>query len=146
VRLQSSQANCGSTSLYNAAHALGRTAVSLEECERACKVSATDGTSPKRLMMGVRELGLRVLLEIREARADIAAMQLERQIRSGHPVALVVDCDSHWAAVVGRLGDRYLVADSADSELVLSLSEGELLQRWANPEARRGFYGVVIGV
>ena len=79
-------------------------------------------------------------------RDSIAAMLLERHIRAGTPVVLVVDCDSHWAAVVGRLGDRYLLADSADSELVLSMSEGELLQRWANPEARRGFYGVVIGV
>jgi len=143
MRMQSSQANCGPTALFNAGCALGRK-VSLEECEKVCRTSATKGTSPLQLGRGARSLGFTVENEIREARSDISAMFLRGLVMRGMVPIIAVDADSHWAAVVGVLGGRYLVADSAENELVLSYSEGELLQRWQNPGARKGFYALVL--
>lgn len=53
---------------------------------------------------------------------------------------LLVDANSHWVAAVGRLGDRILVADSADNDLVLSYSAEQLVDRWAGP----AFFGIVL--
>lgn len=143
MRMQSSQAACGPTALYNAGCALGRKA-SLEECEKACRTSATKGTSALQLGRGARTLGFTVECEVKEARSDVAAMYLKGLVDRGTVPIIAVDADSHWAAVVGRLGNRYLVADSAENELVLSYSEGELLQRWNTPNVRKGYYAMVL--
>lgn len=145
MRMQSSQANCGSTSLYNALHALGYTSATLEECEKACKVDATEGTSVKKMLAGIKTMGKQAFAEIKEAKDDIALLKLDQNLRWGMPALLVVDADSHWVTVIGRLGEhRYLLCDPADSELVISLSEGELLQRWGTPGARKPYYAVVV--
>lgn len=144
MRMQSSQANCGSTSVYNAAHTLGRTVITLEECEKACGVTATEGTSTKKLIAGAKAVGLKVLDEIKEIRDDVALLLLESWIRRGAVPIIAVDSDSHWATVIGSCGQRYLVADSSDSELVLSYSSGELLQRWNNPESKKHYYAAIV--
>jgi hypothetical protein len=74
----------------------------------------------------------------------VALLRLNQALRDGAALILAVDGDSHWVAIVGALADRYIMADSADNELVLSLSEGELAQRWQTPGARRGFYALAL--
>jgi ABC-type bacteriocin/lantibiotic exporter with double-glycine peptidase domain len=144
MRLQSNQANCGPTALFNAACALGKK-LSLEECEKACRTTATEGTTARKLAAGAQRLGLHIDDEIKEGRADVAERALRYWMSMGKVAVITVDADSHWAAVIGTLGrDRYLVADSADNELVLSYGYGELLQRWQTPESRRGFYALVL--
>ncbi len=143
MRLQSSQSNCGPAAAYNAACALGL-ALSLEACEKACGTTATDGTPIKNLKAGLAKLGLKLQGEIKESKDDVALLRLDRALAQGHAVLLVVDGDSHWAAAVGALGDRSLIADSAENEMVLSLSAGELAQRWMTPGMRKGFYGVAV--
>lgn len=142
--MQSSQANCGPTALYNAACALGKK-LSLEECEKACKTS-TDGTSPKQLKAGAMKLGLQVVEELKERDSHIAWLRTRHYLDLGCVLIVVVDADEHWATVVGQIGcgNRLLVADSADNELVLSYSAGELLQRWGHPESKKPYYAVVV--
>lgn len=140
--MQSSQANCGPTALYNAGCALGKK-LSLEECEKACKTDATKGTPTKQLISGARALGFQIVGEVKERRDDIAPLILRNSLQ-GQCAIIVVDADSHWVAVVGTNGPRYLIADSAENELVLSYSEGELLQRWQNPGARKGYYALLV--
>jgi ABC-type bacteriocin/lantibiotic exporter with double-glycine peptidase domain len=142
MRMQSSQANCGPTALYNAACALGRE-VSLEECERACKTT-TDGTTVRQLKVGAGRMGLMVEGEVREKNPQIAALLLRDYLNRGCVMLTTVDADEHWVAVVGMLGDRLLVADSAESELVLGYSMGAFLQRWAHPETRKPFFAMVV--
>lgn len=143
MRLQSSQANCGAAAVLNAACALGRTNVSLEECERVCKTSASEGTSIRNLISGAKTTGLSLACEIKEAKEYVALLLLAHWVTVGGAVCVTVDEDSHWATVIGRVGARYLVADSADSELVLSLSSKELLERWDSGIGRTRFYGAV---
>jgi len=142
--MQSSQANCGSTAVYNSAQAVGKSQITLDECEKACEVSATEGTSTKKLLAGIKTVGLKLAYEIKEARDDVSILLLKEWLRRGGVAALAVDGDSHWVSCIGVSGARYLVADSDDSELVLSYSEGELLQRWQNPGAKRKYYGAII--
>lgn len=70
---------------------------------------------------------------IRERRRDIALLKLSEAVRRGRPVILswrVDEPGDHWIAVIGVLGDRYLVADSGDAELVISCTLDELVDRW----------------
>lgn len=143
MRLQSSQASCGAAAVHNALCALGREP-SLEACEKACRVDATDGTSPKRLVAGVKAMGGEVVAEIKERESDVGLLRLDKATTMGLVGILVVDADSHWVTVVGRLGDRYLVADSADSELIRSLSAKDLVERWKG-EGRKPYYAVLVG-
>jgi ABC-type bacteriocin/lantibiotic exporter with double-glycine peptidase domain len=142
VRYQTTQATCGPAALYNAGCALGRR-LALDECEAACKTT-TRGTGIRQLLAGARALGFKVETELRESRDDAAAAILWSHLHCGRVAILCVDASEHWVAAVGRVGGRYLVADGADAELVLSYSEGELLQRWRAPEARRGYYAAVL--
>lgn len=129
--------------MYNAGCALGRT-VSLDDCERACAVSATDGTDTKNLLKGLKSLGFKVVAEIKEGRADVALLRLLASLQEGHAAILAVDSDTHWVAAVGRLGSRVFVADSAESELVLSYTAEHLALRWKHNQSRTKFYGVVM--
>ena len=143
MRLQSNQASCGAATLYNVCCALGMTGVGLDECEKLCGTTAIDGTSVKQLLKAANSLGLDYA-EIKEGRADVAHLRLTAELGEGRPGALAVDGDSHWAAVVGMLGDKRLIADSADNELVISLEANELLSRWYNNgSGRTKFYAAV---
>ncbi len=89
-------------------------------------------------------MGLKVPYEIKESKAYVALLLLDRWILVGGVACVTVDEDSHWVAVVGKVGARYLVADSAESELVLSLSAEELVERWDSGTGRQRFYGAVL--
>ncbi len=129
--------------MHNAGCALGKK-VSLEECERACRTTATDGTNARKLKSGATRVGFDFRLEFREKRDEVAILLLKNWIDCGAAALITVDADSHWVAVVGRLGTQYLVADSADNDLVLGYSEGELLQRWRNSESGKPYYALIL--
>ncbi len=143
MRLQDTTANCGPLAVRNALKALGLER-STEELETLLGTTATEGTPTKRLVKGLlkmEELNPRVIDESREM---VAHLSLSAGLRSGRPTVLCVDDWTHWVAAVGTLGDsRVLVADSADSELVVSLGWQELMQRWAST-AKRPYWGVVL--
>jgi hypothetical protein len=132
VRLQDSQANCGAFALYNGLRALGIER-STEECERLCGTTATDGTPTKGLVRAASTIEDCRPVVIRERKRDIALLRLHFAVARGRPVVLswcTRDPGDHWVTVVGLLGDRYLVADGADNELVLSLSVDALADKW----------------
>lgn len=137
--MQDTQANCGPASLSNALAAVG-TARSQDELAVMCKTTATEGTSAKRMLAALTALGRKPLV-IREKRAETGVLFLCHWLSVGRPAILCVDNYTHWVAAVGLLGDRVLVADSADNELVLSLSRAELADRWGGTGT---FYGIVI--
>ena len=131
MRMQDSQANCGAYALKNALSALGIER-SAEELEKLCKTSATKGTSPRNLFRAAEKIEGCYPAVLREKRGYVALLSLEHTVGKGRPALLVVDEGQHWVAVVGRLGDRFLVADSADNELVVSYDASTLLDRWAD--------------
>jgi ABC-type bacteriocin/lantibiotic exporter with double-glycine peptidase domain len=140
MRLQDSQANCGAASLSNALAALG-ISHSQAECAELCKTTATEGTPPKRLLSGAKQLGRQPQV-VSEKRGAVAMLYLDAHLRAGRPAVLCVDNDEHWVAAVGLLGERILVADPADNELVLSYSRAGLVARWGSKAGR--YYGIVL--
>lgn len=142
MRMQDSQAGCGPASMSNALSAMGirRT---IPECEALCKTTGTAGTSPKRLFKAchtVEGVSPGLLMEIRP---EVALLRLEGSLRRGRSMLLCVDKYDHWIAAIGMLGERVLVADPADNDLVLSLQPGELLERWAG-DGKFRFYGIIL--
>lgn len=130
--MQDSQANCGPYALKNALSALGveRTA---GELESACRTSATDGTSMRNILRAAQKIEGCAPYSIKEKRTDVAMLKLRYAVSSGRPVVLAWNSGEpgdHYVAAVARLGDRFLVADSANNELILSLTAAQLEERW----------------
>lgn len=142
MRLQDSQANCGPVAMRNALAAIG-TERSTEECEKLCKTDATNGTRAVNLARAIQSV-LGCATVISERQPDVALLRLEKMLRGGHATVLLVDAWDHYVAAVGMLGERFLIADSADNELVISLDPGKLLERWGNVGARYPYWAVVL--
>lgn len=127
--MQDSQANCGPFALKNALEALGIKR-SAEELEKACGTSATNGTPTKGILKAASKIEGCNPVVLRESKSDVALLKLEHALRRGRPVVICVEQGAHWVSVVGVLGERFLVADAADSELVISLGVAELEAKW----------------
>ncbi len=138
MRLQDSQANCGPAALSNALSAIGVVRTQ-EECASLAKTSATEGTSTKKLLAAIRAVG-REPVVINEKRPVVAMLYLGALLAEGRSAVLCVDDSSHWVAAIGLLGPRVLVADSADSELVVSITRSELAEWWMDERC----WGIVI--
>lgn len=136
--MQDTAANCGPASLYNGLFALGIPS-SQADCAAACGTTATDGTPPKGIIKGAKSFGRQPLI-ISEKRATVGILWLMHFLGAGRPVLLCVDKGEHWVTAIAALGERVLVADPADNELVLSYSTAGLAARWG--EGR--FYGIVL--
>lgn len=141
MRLQSHQSLCGPASVANALRALGVRTASEDKVLLALKRSAgandphpeQDGTSAASLQRALQAQhmdGLSVTLND----WDVALAWLRDGLLRGHVSLLAVDWEgdqaTHWVTAIGLMGARILVADSADPEIVLSLSERELQARW----------------
>lgn len=141
MRFQSHQSSCGPASVANALLALGIVR-SEQECGTLCKTTV-DGTTPLGITRGLRQVPGIEPSPIRETRADVALLRLAALLRGGRPAILCVDNFGHWVAAVGMLGDRFLIADPADNELVLALDSGALLERWEG-DSKPYFVGVML--
>lgn len=144
MRMQSTEATCGATALYNALCAIGKhEAGLLEKAEKVCKTTATDGTSVRQLIQGAKSLGgLGLRLDFTQGHMAVASLYYH--LARGHAMCICVRNDSHWAAVVGSIGTRLLVADSAELELVLAMDEPALCQFWRTAGSRKPYCMVVI--
>lgn len=143
MRLQDNQANCGAAAVKNGLCALGIDR-STEECELLCGTTA-NGTPPKRLLKGlqtIHELDPAVF----HSRNEIAASAiLESFLRKGRPTILLVDNAEHWVTAIGLLGERVLIADGADSELVTSYPTDGFTKRWVNKHSKsQPYYGITL--
>jgi len=143
MRLQDSQANCGSTAVKNALCALGIDR-STEECELLCGTTAIQGTPPRRMIKGLESIHELDVQVISEHRKEIALLLLCESLRDGRPVILLVDKNEHWIAAIGLLGDRIIIADGADNELVTSYNTDGISGRWVGTSKRQTYYGIRI--
>lgn len=144
MRLQDSQANCGSVAVKNALCALGIDR-STEECEILCGTTATQGTPPRKMIKGLESIHELDVQVINEHRQEIAILLLREALRDGRPVILLVDNAEHWISAIGLLGERLIIADGADYELVTSNNAEGLQERWRNVHSKRQpYYGIRI--
>ncbi len=138
MRYQSRKSSCGPASLVNALESIG-----IERSEDEIGTLSkqdTMGTSSINLRKAAEAVGVEVL-NVCEQREEVAGWLIESQIRSGHPGIIVVDADEHWVSVVGILGRTFIVADSADNDLMVFYSLQGLLDRWKSPNGKyAGFF------
>lgn len=114
----------------------------IEEVELLCGTTS-EGTSPRKLYRGlctIAELDPQVL---HETRKDVAVVLLEKALRDGRPVILLVENAEHWVSAIGLLGERVQIADGADNELVVSYPITEFANRWVDATSKRKpYYGI----
>lgn len=137
--MQDTAANCGPASLSNALAAVGITRTQ-QECETLCRTNGTDGTSIKGFQAALKTMGYG-WHPINERRWDVARMLLTDCLRNGTAAVLCVDQNNHWVAAVGLIGQRILIADPADNELVVSMAPDALKARWGSGNR---YYGVMV--
>lgn len=138
MRYQSRKSSCGPAALANALESIG---IERTEDELATlSKQSVDGTSSSNLRKAAEAVGVETF-GICEQRIETAKWALEYHLRSGNPAILVVDNDEHWVAVTGMLGDRVIVVDSADNDLLVYYTVARLLFRWCGPSKRfTGFF------
>lgn len=146
-RFQSFRADCGPSALSNALEAL-EVRRSHDELMTLCGTTA-DGTTPVQLKRAITRLkescGLVGPHELKDTHGDVALLRLGAVLADGRPGVLLVDEWEHWVAVVGRLGHRFVVVDSADLRQTIHYSPEGLAARWRHPGVvRGGFYGVAL--
>jgi len=154
MRLQSHKASCGPAALGNALLALGLHR-SEEELIKLCGTTAKDGTRTGNLVKATRtisapsgdgnlpEISLTTAV-IDEGRQNVALLILLDSVRRGWASVALVDGWQHYVAVVGLLGDRICVVDSASNELWHSYTLEEWLGRWACNDAKRPYWAMII--
>lgn len=161
MRLQSTQAACGPAAIANALRALDLAATEDKVAKwidrvRRAEHPGVEGTGELNLARAVSERAPKAWrLTARSMTLNDpgdAIDALTGATERGCPVVLAVDPEegpegwgaTHWVAVVGRLGNRFLVSDAADTELVVPLTPAQLLVRWEVPTKPRSYYGLVL--
>lgn len=140
-RMQDTEANCGVYATRNALFALGIVRTP-QELERALRTTV-NGTDLKHIVKYLSGVEGCDPVRLKEKRSDVAALKLRHAVTKGRPVIITWYAEQpgdHWVAAIGLLGDRFLIADSGDLEVVLSVEIEELLRRWGCPS----FDGVVL--
>lgn len=138
MRYQSRKSSCGPASLANALEAIGIERTE-DELATLSKQDAT-GTSSVNLRKAAEAVGVETI-NVAEQRKESAGWAISSFLRAGNSGLLVVDNDEHWVACVGMLGNRYIIADSADNDLLLFYGLDELLTRWRSANGKYcGFF------
>jgi ABC-type bacteriocin/lantibiotic exporter with double-glycine peptidase domain len=130
MRLQSTSFTCGPVAVVNAIAALDDTEFAEEVVRELAGTTATHGTNPRQIRQAIKKLGYTT--EKFDAPSHLAWRLLRGYLAEGIPVIMSVDKDSHWITAVGLIGERVLLADSADGETVVSRDAWSVLRRWAN--------------
>lgn len=141
MKLQDLKSSCGAASLVNALQALGDHA--FQEVVWQLAGGDADGADERQLRDAMEALGYVGRPASPRRRADAMAW-LRRQLAAGRPVIIAVAQDDpadHWVTVVGQLGSRFLVADPADAELVVSVDAKRLAEWWHDGEV---YFGIAV--
>lgn len=140
MKYQQKWFNCGPAALGNALECLN-IKVSQDELDRLCG-STLQGTNEKGLIRAITKLGLEPRI-ISNRNAQSVVTTIGTSIYNSRPVIACVDNWEHWFAVVGLLGIKYIVVDSATEDLVLCLDAKQLEAR-LKPQGRRWSYAIAL--
>lgn len=142
MRFQTKRSSCGPAAGANACEAIG---LSRTEDEMAALMGTKpDGTDAKQMKKGLQATGIKLGLIV-EKRVHPAMLAMYFCLDTGKPVVIPVEQWEHWVVVVGKLGTRYIVIDSAGDELVKIMDGDELAKWWSfNNGKTENFYGIVL--
>lgn len=138
--LQSDAYSCGAFALHSVFETLGYD-YDVATLGRVAKTNPVDGTDEKNVIKACIHLEHPVR-EIEESHPGFALVTLRGFLLGGAAAMLAVDQDSHWIAVIGVCGHRFIVHDPAAG--TFSYSDKELIPRWQKARAKLPFYAVVI--
>ena len=147
MRYQTDTYSCGAAAVVNALRALGK-----RISER--RVRALSGTDPDRgtgesgIVTAVRGLGFSATA-FESSNSQEAWSWISENVRSGRAVIVAVWNHEHWMTVVGMVGDRTIMFDSARTEKnkkengVHSLSRGDFLRKWRH-SVKDVYFGISV--
>jgi ABC-type bacteriocin/lantibiotic exporter with double-glycine peptidase domain len=140
VKYQLHKSTCGPASLANAFEALGyhRTEEELRELSKGKGGEGTTYAGMKKAVVACG-LGCKTIVEQRERNAMLA---LYYAIDNNMPVIIPIRNWEHWVAVVGKLGNNYIVVDSGSDDLLYFYTAKEVSDLWRSPTGR--YYGIVV--
>lgn len=130
MRFQQTKSSCGPASLANAARAMGIERTE-DELIELCHTTP-DGTTPRNLVKAANLISSGAF-EVRERRPEVAIAFLRDSCRAGRAGVALVDEGEHYVAIVGRLGQRFVVVDPAHNDMVLCYNLDDWLARWRYP-------------
>lgn len=137
MRFQETKSSCGAAAIRNVLKCFGQNVG--EHRLRQLAGTDADGTSEAGVLDALDKLGY--TSEVYETeKATHAKAALSKYIKDGMPMIVAVDQDTHWAAVVGKLGKRYVVVDSERTVKnkkengVHVLDIRGLFRRWRKPD------------
>lgn len=153
MRFQRTDYTCGPASIVNALLAVG-IRISERQIELLSKASETDGVNEQGMIRALKKLGYsyRILPDVIDS--DVAWEWVSEHLDAGHPVILCVENFTHWASLIGKLGEkRVIYADSQDGlesnrreNGVRSLTRRGLTRLWGSRGRgrRRKYYAISI--
>lgn len=130
---QATRSSCGSAALANAVVLVRSTSVG-EDVIMKLAGTSPDGTSPKGIIRAAHKLGL-------------VAEKLREKTFPSHitdPMIVCVDGDVHWIVCQVTGSGRWLIVDSANNEMVWTVTLSELTLRAAKHGARKPYTVIVI--
>lgn len=148
MRYQARDGACGAASVVNALRALGWK-VSEGRVRKIAGTTPQAGTDEHGIYEAVRQLGYSAVPFTTEDRKAAAAV-VHSNVLAGRPCILCVDNYGHWVAIVGVVGDRFLLVDPTNTQRnsqengCHSVSKAELLKRWRNREDGI-YFSIVVG-
>lgn len=149
MRLQSTQNSCGPCSVSNALKALGydlseeRIEDAVGKVQRQGGAQIADGTDINQLKRVLKLLKFGHS-EIKLTDSDAAWRVLRTYILDGSPVILSVQDEEHWSVAIGIVGRNILVADGAQTELVISYDKSAMLKEWGKVGDVTTYHGLAI--
>lgn len=147
MRFQTKSGTCGPASIVNALRCFGKRIAE----RRIWPLANTDedGTDEEGMLNALTSLGYSTS-EIKANTNKEAIWELNQALTL-FPVILSVLQDKHWVTAIGKICDRYIIADPSRIEKskqengIYVMSRRELLKYWRHPNGEPAkFYGIVV--
>jgi ABC-type bacteriocin/lantibiotic exporter with double-glycine peptidase domain len=137
MRFQETKSSCGAAAIRNVLKCFGQNVG--EHRLRQLAETDEDGTTEAGVLNALDHLGF--TSEVFETeKATHAKAALIKYLKAGMPLIVAVDQDTHWATVVGMVGNRYVIVDSERTVKnkkengVHVLDIRGLFRRWRKPD------------
>lgn len=143
--IQTTDFNCGPTSLHNALWLLGKR-VPIRTVQKLCQTDPKLGTDEYKIINAITSLGYKSVIH-----NFTSFQEFEQSSSFSFPAICAVDNSSHWIVLLGMVGDRYIVLDSSNSQKnikkngIWSYSTKEWAKRWKDKKSKT-FFAITLDI
>lgn len=133
MRFQELDYSCGAAAFLNCLRVFSMKID--EKTARELCHTQSDGTNEKNIIRALNRLGFEAK-ELYHEKFKNAYAELQNALSNGSPVILCVDNYAHWVLATGKIGEKIILFDSANSPKNKSengiqiLSKDQLRRRW----------------